>query len=66
MRVGNGKILEDALDRAILSERPMQGVERNIRLELGEHPTDIATDIDAGDLVTFLFKRIGTGIPRRK
>ena len=63
MGVGNAQIFEDALDGAVLAERPMQRVEDDVRLELGKHGADIARDIDAGDLVAFLLKRIGTGVP---
>src|SRR5882757_5661103 len=66
MGVGNGQIFEDTLDGAVLAERTMQRIEDSIRLERGEHSTNIAPDIDAGNLVAFILKRIRTRLPRRQ
>ncbi len=66
MGVGDGEILQDALDGAILAERPVQGVEGDIRRERRQHLADVATDVDAGDPIAFLLQRIGARIPRRK
>ena len=47
MRVGNVEIFQDALDRAVLAERPVQRIEGDVRLQLGKHRADIAPDVDA-------------------
>ena len=62
MRVGNGEIFEDALDRAVLAERAVQRVEGDIGLELGKHGADVAADVDARDAIAFRLKRVGAGI----
>ena len=43
--------LEDALDAAVLAERPVQRVEGDVGPQLGEHLGDVAADIDARDAV---------------
>jgi hypothetical protein len=58
MGVGDVQNLQHTLHRPVLTERSVQGVEGNIRLQLGEHFGDIALDIDAGDAKARLFKRV--------
>jgi hypothetical protein len=53
------EILEHALDGAIFAKRPVQRVEADIGLQLGQHRSHIGTDIDPGDLVPGALKRIG-------
>ena len=59
MRVGDAEIFENALDRAVLAERSVQGVEGDVRLELGKHGADVAADVDARDPVALGLQRIG-------
>ena len=66
MGVGDAEIFEDALDGAVLAERAMQRIERDVGLQRGKHRADIATDVDAGDLIAFLLQCIGAGIPGRQ
>jgi hypothetical protein len=40
----------------------VQGVERNIGLELRERLRDVASDIDAGDFEPFAFESPGAGL----
>ena len=56
--------LQHALDDAILAARPVQGVERDIGREPRQHLGDVAADVDAGNLETFGFERLGAGFPR--
>ena len=63
MGIGNFEIFEDALDRAVLSERAMQSVEGDIGTKLGKHGGDIAIDVDARDAVAFRLQRIGARSP---
>ncbi|CCV14803.1 hypothetical protein MESS4_710033 [Mesorhizobium sp. STM 4661] len=66
MGIGNSQIFEDALDGAVLAERAMQRIEGDVGLELDQHRSDIARDIDASDPVAFILERIGTRLPRRQ
>ena len=64
MRVGNAKKFKHALDRSILADPAMQCVERNIRLQPGEHIGDIAADIDTGDAIADALERFGASASR--
>ncbi|GAA4116790.1 hypothetical protein GCM10023067_19880 [Aminobacter aganoensis] len=66
MGIGNAEIFEDALDRAVFAKGTMKRIERDVRLELGKHRADIATDINPGDPIPHLLERIGTGISGRQ
>ena len=46
MRVGDVEDLQQALDRAVLAEGAVQGVEDDVRPELRQHLRDVAADID--------------------
>ena len=63
MGVGDFEIFQDALDRAVLAERPVQRVEGDVGLELGQDGGDVAADIDPRDAIAFRFQRIGAGFP---
>ena len=59
MRIGDGQIFQDTLDGAILTERPVQGIERDIRPEFAQHRTRIAPDIHPRHSVALGFECIG-------
>ena len=49
---------QQALDHAAFAERPMQGIEGDVRLEIDQHIGDVAPDIDLGHRIA----RIAQGL----
>ena len=58
MRVGNVQHFEQALHAAVFAPLPVQRVEADVGLELGQHVGDIAADVDFGDLIAFFAQRL--------
>ena len=59
MGVGYAQELEHALDRAVLAERTVQCIERDIRRDGAQLLGDVETDIDLGDAVAGPPQRVG-------
>ena len=53
--------LKDPLDRPVLAEGPVQGVEGDVGLQGGKALADVAADIDPRDLVALGLQRVGDG-----
>jgi len=66
MGIRDLQVFEDALDGAILTEGAVERVEGDVRPQLREHLTDIATDVDLDDAVALAFQCLGACIPRRQ
>ena len=64
VRVGDAQQLEQALHAAVLAPAPVQGVEADLGLHLGELLGEIAAGIDARHLVAGAFQRLGAGLAR--
>src|SRR5476649_2953965 len=64
MRIGNAKDLENALNRSILADTSMQGVEGDIRLQFGEHFSNVAADIDPRNAIAGALERVGATASR--
>ncbi len=66
MGVGNFQIFENALDRAVLAERTVKGVEGDVRAQRGQNRSDIARDVYTRNAETFRFQSIGACSPGRQ
>ncbi|MDP9809621.1 hypothetical protein J2W42_002473 [Rhizobium tibeticum] len=66
MRVGNLKILEDALDRTILAVGAMQRIKDDIGSQRSKLRRDIAIDVDPRHPETLSLKGIRARRPGRK
>ena len=69
MGVGDAQDLEHALDRAVLAEASVQGVEGDVGLQPGERVGDRAVDVDAGDAIADRLERVGAaaaGVQRNR
>ena len=64
MGVANSERLEHALDAAVLAVAPVQSVEADIGLELGEPGSHVAADIEPGHAVAFALERSGASSAR--
>ena len=63
MCVGKSQILQDALDRSILAKWAMQRIEGDVRPEVRQHLSDVASDVDPRDAIALCLKRVRAGIP---
>ena len=61
MGIGDAEDLEHALDGAVLAIAAVQGIERDVGLQLGEHLGDVAANLDARDAIADAFQRPSTG-----
>ena len=69
MGVGNAQNLEHALDRSVLADLAVQGVEGDVGLEARQGVGDRAIDVDAGDAVAGGLERVGAlpaGVQRHR
>ncbi|GMA79663.1 hypothetical protein GCM10025880_60800 [Methylorubrum aminovorans] len=65
MGVGDLQDLQQALDRAVLARRAMEGVKRRVGLELGQHRRNVGSDIDAGDAIPLPSSAPAQALPER-
>jgi hypothetical protein len=66
MRIGNFKIFQDALDRAVFTEWAMQRIEGDIGPEIRENGSDVTVDIHTRDLIALAFQRGRASLSRRE
>ena len=59
MRVGNSQDFEHALDRSVFADAAVQGIEGDIRPELGENLGDVARHVDSGNAVAARLQGVG-------
>ena len=62
MGIGNAENLQHALQRAILARAAVEDVEGDVGLQIGQHGSDVASDIDRRHPVAqTLERRLGVG-----